>query len=947
MKKNIIMKGVINIKRIDKIYTYIEEITMDWEKEEVIKNQGLSAIDVSNSLNILRNNVSMELNTLLRQDKIIKIKGRPVLYIPKSVLEKKFNKKFKEGPFEVDSLRELINIDVENKEEKEIDPFEPIIGCKGSLKNQIEQAKAAVLYPPNGLHTLILGPTGVGKTLFANRMYSYAKFSGKFSEESPFVVFNCADYYNNPQLLISQIFGHVKGSFTGAESDKKGLVEKADGGILFLDEIHRLPPEGQEMIFYFMDTGTFNKLGESERNRKANVLIICATTEDPSSSLLKTFVRRIPIVINIPSLDERPIKERFEIIKTLIANEAHRVNKPIKVTVDVVKALIGSVSFGNIGQLKSNIQLVCANGFLNSIKNKEYVEIDFKTLPKSIKDGMLLIGNKRKELEELLNYIDNTVIIKPEGQELIEEDSYEPPFNLYKIIEDKASILKAEGVDDEYINKFIATDINVHIKCFYDKFKFDTKGREKLSRIVDVDILDLAEEIRSLSEERLKRSFSERFLYALSLHISAFLKRVQENNTLKYDSELIGVQKENAKEYKVALEIAELIQKRYNVDIPNVEVIYITLLLSSIDEVVNATGKVGIIVAAHGSSTASSMVSVATKLLGEGNIIAIDMPLEVSPKEVLDNIIKKVEDIDMGKGVMLLVDMGSLSSFEMEIIKRTGVQIRTIDMVSTPVVLEALRKSNLFDMDLESIYSSLKNFKGYGVYDTEEYSNNEKVIVTICSTGEGTAKKLKEIIDDAIKNITDTEIKTIPVGIKNLKSEIERIKLKHNIIATVGVKDPKINAPFISLESLIDGSGEDKIKDIIKQKHIIVKESDTKVITKDLCEDSLKQFLTYLNPYKITGLILSFCKLIEKEFKKEFTNSMTIKIVLHVACALERVLTQDTLVYRGDRECINKELYSIIKKSSLIFKEGLNLELNDDEVYYICDMFTETGVFQE
>ncbi|MCH3196663.1 sigma 54-interacting transcriptional regulator, partial [Listeria monocytogenes] len=77
--------------------------------------------------------------------------------------------------------------------------------------------------------------------------------------DAPVIMFKCADYYNNPQLLMSQILGHVKGAFTGAENDKGGLGEKAEGGILFLDEIHRLPPDGQEMIFYLMDSGTYNK----------------------------------------------------------------------------------------------------------------------------------------------------------------------------------------------------------------------------------------------------------------------------------------------------------------------------------------------------------------------------------------------------------------------------------------------------------------------------------------------------------------------------------------------------------------------------------------------------------------------------------------------------------------------------------------------------------------
>ena len=317
----------------------------------------------------------------------------------------------------------------------------------------------------------------MGKTLFANMMYKYAMYVKRLDAKAPFVLFNCADYYNNPQLLLSHMFGHIKGAFTGADAEKEGLVAKANGGILFLDEIHRLPPEGQEMIFYFIDTGTYGKLGETERNRKSTVRIIGATTEDPASSLLKTFVRRIPIVISLPTLEERPGKDKLDIVKFLLANEAHRVNKQIKVEGEAVKAIIGSASYGNIGQMKSNIQLVCANGFLNSINNKDFIEIDFKSLPSDIKNGIFSLSSKKMEEEELSQYFDNQMVVMPQGfKVLIEEDSSEPTFNLYKIIEDKAAILKDEGADDEYIKKFITTDINIHLKCFYKK------GKEYCSR---------------------------------------------------------------------------------------------------------------------------------------------------------------------------------------------------------------------------------------------------------------------------------------------------------------------------------------------------------------------------------------------------------------------------------------------------------------------------------
>ena len=91
-----------------------------------------------------------------------------------------------------------------------------IIGGNKGLKNCVQQAKPAMLIlPPHGLNTLLLGETGVGKTMFAELMHRFAIESSIFSPEAPFISFNCADYANNPQLLLTRLFGCKKGAYTG------------------------------------------------------------------------------------------------------------------------------------------------------------------------------------------------------------------------------------------------------------------------------------------------------------------------------------------------------------------------------------------------------------------------------------------------------------------------------------------------------------------------------------------------------------------------------------------------------------------------------------------------------------------------------------------------------------------------------------------------------------
>ena len=130
---------------------------------------GIDTKTLASLLNMSRANLSHELNDLYKEGKLCKTTGRPVLF---------FLPDNKNTKSQLDLLAEN-NI---------------------SLKSAVEQAKAAILYPPKGMNCLILGSTGVGKSMFASLMHKYALEMNVKPEDSPFIVFNCADYSNNPQL---------------------------------------------------------------------------------------------------------------------------------------------------------------------------------------------------------------------------------------------------------------------------------------------------------------------------------------------------------------------------------------------------------------------------------------------------------------------------------------------------------------------------------------------------------------------------------------------------------------------------------------------------------------------------------------------------------------------------------------------------------------------------
>ncbi|KRL80242.1 sigma-54-dependent transcriptional regulator [Ligilactobacillus equi] len=895
--------------------------------------ESLTTSQIAEALTLARPNVSKVLNDLVREKIIAKSSGRPVKYF------------LKENDIPTISKAKSQSITYKHFTVSNNDIFSEMIGSKGSLKTQVDQAKAALLYPPKGLNVLLTGPTGSGKTYFANTMAQFARNQEVIAADKPLVTFNCADYAHNPQLLMAHLFGYIKGAFTGAEENHAGLIQEAEGGILFLDEVHRLPPEGQEMIFYLMDHGTYSRLGETNKDHQADVRIVCATTEDPKSSLLATFVRRIPIIITMPSFEQRPVSERLQLMKYLFSLEASRIHKTLRVDENVVQALLGSVTFGNVGQLKSNLQLVCAQGFLDNInQGGRDIHLTFEQLPPQIKAGLSHLADNREELGKLAQLLQPVMEIDPQIKttKLTSTDSYEPPYNLYEIIGDKAKILKDEGLDQKAINDFILTDINVHLKSFYHKAE-DSQAEEHLNELVDEEIIQLTKEIMvELKQENY--TLNNNFLYALSLHISSFIKRAQNGQAERQSrQDLESLVAIYPKEQEVAQKIARRIMQQYQIPVPGSEVSYLVLLLVSL-KTTEKKGQIGVVVAAHGTATASSMVEVVTRLLQVRNLRAFDMDLDMSPKTAFQEIAKLITEVDQGNGVILLVDMGSLSTFSDDLSRRTGVEVKTLDLVTTALVLEAARKTSLVDAPLEAVYGELQEFRGYSRPKMTVASQNDqrpKVILATCATGVGTAEKIKGMLEEIlIDNLID-DVQVVTSSILDLPEKLPQLTSQYQIVATTGIVRPEIEVPFMSLEELMRGNGENFIQMLMGQEQVAFPMEKNHELTRDAAILYLTKTVTFLNPVKVGKLFWDFCDYLEDKGQHQISNATRTNLIIHLGGACERSLLGNELtVPEVDlRQCQQEPSYQLVAAASQLFAEELRISLSEVELYYLTQIY--------
>lgn len=931
------------MKRIDKVY---QGLMTKWQaatKEEVLAKQGSAAKELAAELGLTRANTSLELNKLVRQAQVVKIKTFPVRYLPMIVIEQHFGLKHLDY-YEVASLKDLTKKPTEpavkpeqlaqaaaSTQVNQVDPLESMIGYRGSLHNAVSQAKAALMYPPHGLHMMLLGQTGVGKTYFANKIYAYAKFAQILKEDAPFVSFNCADYYNNPQLLMATLFGHAKGAYTGADQEKAGLVEQANGGILLLDEVHRLPPEGQEMLFYFIDNGVFNRLGESQKKRHAQVLIICATTENPDSAMLATFLRRIPMSITIPALDERPITERIELAHFLFQTETKRIKRVLSVKRSVFEIILNEDNYGNVGQLKSQIQLTCAQAFLNSMGEKTTISVTDNDLPEKLRQSWLAVSRAERKQSDLSRYLKSQILIEVGQPSLDKLDNEE---NIYSTIETKVHKLRAEGINEKEIHQYIMTDLHLHIKNFFKQ----EINEENFSKFVDPAAIKLAEKLKLIAEEEMDLRFDASFIHYFSLHLDAFFKRGGKNDLLM-SAEIENIKREHGLEYQVAKLFQTEILKETGTAIPDIEVIYLTMLLTSIESM-SATKKIGLLVVAHGNSTATSMVNVATELLGKGNIDALDMPLTVSPSTIYEQMKTKVRELNQGKGVLLLVDMGSLGMFTQKLATETGIPVRAVQNVTTSIILEALRKVNYIDMDLNSLANQLRRdfIKNFAVQ--EKSTGKKRAIVSICMTGSGTALKLKKLIEGIIRKTTTENIEVKTVSALKMSESIPPLAKEYELIATVGTKEPSVAVPFISLEDLIASNGEARLEAIIRQQTPPAKEkqSQSNVVVSQMCEDILNEHLVYLNPRPVNQMLQNWLEDLSRRLKLEMSNSQQIACIVHTAFALERASHHQTsLNYDETPSPELLELLPVVKQTLDHAVSSLKLTLPQDEYYFIAE----------
>lgn len=863
-----------------------KETIFEFVQQEIYTNQanqnGVETKTVASTLGMQRSNVSAVLNDLVKEGKLIKSDTRPVYYqLPKQVTQT-----------------------------SDESPFSSLVGHNGSLRNAIQLAKAAILYPRSSLNVLICSKTGCGSSYFASLMFKYAIEKGVLGKEAAFIKINCKHYLKNVSAISDDLFGVN-------ENLNFSAFAKAQKGMLFIDNFDLLEAKQQSRIFTFLETNKVYAENKAISQEFEDVFFVLACS--PQNAL--QINRRIPVTIELPELNARPIEERFDLINHFFSIEGSNSNRSIEVTKEALQALLLNDFSFNVKELEIEIKAACAKAYIRVVEDgKQDINVCLGDFNSSMKKGLLKLKDKVLEIETMIGKSEMIYYDKSTGFQ--DNVGMHHEYELYNQIKQQFDELSNRGINHTSVKNVI----KAHIQNLFNKYSYynaydDQVNLEQLSKIVDADIIDCVKDWFSDCKKELGRSFRSNVFYGLCLHINSLLS-LNSNQQRVDKQQIIKIIQEYPREYAASVQLAELLKESKDIHLPVEEIVLITMFLIEPDEGEEDTHPV-LLYIMHGTSTASSLRDVTNSLTHCYNAYSYDLALEIQSKQAMEEIKNLIIKIDQGQGVLVIYDMGSIKTMVEAIAEEIDVKLRYMNIPITLIGIDIARKCSM-ETDLDYIYH-MANLEAKNMYRIEEKRND--IIITLCHTGEGGAIQLKRYIDQYSK----LGMKTIALSISNrseLLKEVMALQKTYRIHAFVGTYDPRLfGVPFIPISKIFE-----KDKDVLDR---VLMFEPIESLAYDYTDvyKYLEEQLKYVSIPKLKMVLPDMID--EFSFLYPLNEEQRVGLFMHLACLVERLLDGAKIVKNSEKNKILslfEEDYKIIVKLIVNLEKTFKVIIDDDEI---------------
>lgn len=840
---------------------------------------GITTAELSAALQVQRCNVSSTLNRLVEDGLVEKSGTRPVYYRMKT-----------------------------SRAAAETSAFVHLTGAEGSLKNAVQLAKAAMLYPEAPLGVLLTGAAGSGKSYFVSLIYEFAGENG-IAEGRSLKEINCRYYADNEPALVREL-------------------EESAGQDIFINHIHLLNGESQAALFHHLEK-------ESAPGKR---IIVCAADTENHAPVQESIAARFPVRIEIPSLAERSLQERFDLIKVFFMEESGKMGRSIKVNAELLHCLILYHCIGDVKQLRNDICVGCAKAYVrefrSSVPELHMYVYDF---PGHVRKGFLNWKYHRKELEKIIPR-DFSFSFSTENMNQWENraGNKDSENNIYDIIEEKESELRKQGMEDAEITAIISADLEGDLKKVQDIIAENNLDTAALEKQVDFRIIALVEKFLKKAGETLGRAYSNSVFYGLCLHLSALQNK--KDTTRKLSSEkLVEVMESCKDEYILSQEFALKLERALQMDLPVGEIAIIAMFISRKEEGVREEAPV-VLIAMHGNTAASSICEVVNALSTVQNTYAFDFPLDMNTETAYRLFVDKVKNIDQGRGILMVHDIGSIRTIAELAEQETGIPIKCIEVPLTLVALGCSRKAADSNDTEEAYHAVMESLQKNFPFLRESYQRikNEKVIVTLCMTGQGGAIQLKNYIE---KNMELGEIKVVPLAVSDknfLLREVDAILEKNEIVCMVGTFDPKLyNIPFVSISKLFETP--------VEKLPLLMAVGDWEPIAQ-IDYNAVYDYLQEQLPNLDFGRLRRHLPRAVAQIKKAaggLSEDQELGLFMHLACSVGRLQTDDPIRVNRKKDKIietNKKLYHELTEILHPMEKAFHIRYSDNEIASLIEI---------
>lgn len=371
----------------------------------------------------------------------------------------------------------------------------------------------------------------------------------------------------------------------------------------------------------------------------------------------------------------------------------------------------------------------------------------------------------------------------------------------------------------------------------------------------------------------------------------------------------------------------------YKLD-PRIELIILMYFFAMMN---NESTQINAIIVAHGYSTASSIASVANQMFEQFIFEAFDMPVDMSPIEVKNQIKQYISGIDTSKGTIILVDMGSLVNIDRDLKDVIEGDLGIINNITTNIALDIAGRI----INGQDVRSMIEGIEKNNVLSCKyiEGKKKKKAILTTCISGIGTAVKLKKLIRECI-GTADIEVKEYEYSKLSLMGKEDKIFSDYDVRLIISTTKIDIDgAECLLLQDLMSGDSDDIFVNALKE---ITLDKNIDMIRQDLVKmfsmENLVSRMTILNPGKIINEVEDIIINYERILGAIFCSELKMTLYIHVSILIERLMLKQGLEFEiGERDYEDKN-NKFIEITNKIFNPLLreyNLSITTKEISII------------